>query len=362
MRRKDRRSEDQARSEAMTGKLRMAEATGKRSRGQRLATVCRDLLADALRTSADLFRIIIPISIATRLLQQLGLVDQLGVLLGPVMELVGLPGPVGLVWATAMLTNLYGGMVVFASLAPALELSVAQATILTTMMLVAHGLPVELRIAQKAGTRLRAMLLLRIGGALLLGGLLNQIYRLSGTLQQANRALWNPPAVDPAWSSWLLAELRNMLSIFLIILCLMALLRLLQQVGITDLMTRLLEPVLALLGMGRQAAPVTIIGMTLGLSYGGGLIIREARSGALSRRDLFCSLALMGLCHSLAEDTLLMMLLGGHLSGLLWGRLLFSLLAVFLIGQLIQRLPASVCDRYLFRPAPLHAQTANKEA
>lgn len=322
----------------------------------------RELLGDALRTSGELFRIIVPISLVTRLLQQVGVVDQLGTLLGPVMELVGLPGSIGLVWATAMLTNLYGGMVVFASLAPDLNLTVAQATVLTTMILVAHGLPVEARIAQKAGTRLRAMLLLRVGGALLLGGLLNQIYSLSGTLQQTNQALWSPPPVDPTWSAWLLAELRNMGSIFLIILSLMALLRLLQRVGITDLMTRLLEPVLTLLGMSRKAAPITIIGMTLGLSYGGGLIIQEARTGALSRREVFCSLALMSLCHGLIEDTLVMLLLGGHLSGIFWGRLGFSLLLVFFLGRLLQVLPAAWCERYLFRPAPVNVQRPEKGA
>jgi len=334
----------------------MSDSTASSGVAQRLFQVSRELVRDALRTSADLFKIIIPISIVTRLLQQIGVVDYLGTLLGPVMELVGLPGQIGLVWATAMLTNLYGGMVVFASLAPELNLTVAQATILTTMMLIAHALPVEVRIAQKAGTRFRAMILLRISSALLLGWILHQIYRLSGTLQQANHALWNPPAVDPTWIAWSMAETRNMVSIFFIILCLLVLLRILKKVGISDLMTRLLEPVLSMLGMGRQAAPITIIGMTLGLSYGGGLIIQEARAGGLSRKDIFCSLALMGLCHGLIEDTLVMMLLGGHLSGIFWGRLVFSLIAIFLIGKLIQRLPAQACDRYLFRPAPMMAQ------
>lgn len=309
----------------------------------------RELLLDALRTSGVLFKIIIPISIITRFLQQWGVVDQIGVLLGPVMELVGLPGQIGLVWATAMVTNLYGGMVVFASVAPGLDLTVAQVTVLTTMMLVAHALPVELRIAQKAGTRFRAMAVLRVGGALVLGWLLNLIYQLSGTLQQANQALWSPPAVDPAWSAWLFAELRNMISIFLIILSLMALLRLLKKVGITDLMTRLLEPVLSLLGMGREAAPLTIIGMTLGIGYGGALIIREAQSGGLSKRDVFASLAMLGLCHSLIEDTLVMMLLGGHFSGVFWGRLFFSLLITYLLGLLISRLPQALFERYLVR-------------
>ena len=40
----------------------------------------------------------------------------------------------------------------------------------------------------------------------------------------------------------------------------------------------------------------------------------------------------------------------------------FSLLAIFLLGKLIQRLPASVCDRYLFRPAPMTAQTSKEVA
>lgn len=319
---------------------------------KQLSQLLVELVRDALRTSAELFKIIVPISIATRFLQQWGVVDQVGLLLGPVMELVGLPGPIGLVWATAMITNLYGGMVVFASLAPDLHLSVAQVTVLTSMMLVAHGLPVELRIAQKAGTRFRAMAVIRIGGALLLGWLLHLTYQATGSLQQANQALWNPPAVDPAWTAWAVAELRNMLAIFLIILSLMVLLRVLKKIGISDLMTKLLEPVLALLGMGRAAAPLTIIGMTLGLSYGGGLIIREAQTGVLSKKDIFASIALMGLCHGLIEDTLLMMLLGGHISGVFWGRLIFSLLAIYLLSKLIGLLPNAVFERYLVRPTP----------
>ena len=333
----------------------------KKSWSRRFGATLFELLRDALQTSGMLFKIIIPISIVTRLLQQWGVIDQIAPLLGPVMELVGLPGQIGLVWATAMLTNLYGGMVVFASLAPGLDLTIAQVTVLTTMMLVAHALPVELRIAQKAGTRLRAMLILRVGGALLLGALLNQVYRLSGTLQQPNQAIWNPPPVDPSWSGWLSAEVRNMVSIFLIILALMALLRLLKVVGVTDLLTRLLEPPLKLLGMGREAAPLTIIGMTMGIGYGGALLIREAQSGNLSKRDVFAAFAMLGLCHSLIEDTLVMALLGGHVSGILWGRLLFALLATYLFGLLIPRLPQQLFERYLVRKT-IADKTGAKEA
>ena len=316
---------------------------------RRIKQAVVDIFIDALRTAGELFKIIIPISIVTRFLQQWGVVDQFGQLLEPIMRLVGLPGELGLVWATAMVTNIYGGMVVFASVAPGLDLTVAQVTVLGTMILVAHGLPVELLIAQKAGTRFRAMALIRIGGALLLGWLLHLSYVFSGTLQQPNQALWNPTAVAPTWSGWLIAEVRTMVIIFVIILGLMTFLRILEKLGISDLMTRLLAPVLALLGMSRAAAPITIIGMSLGLSYGGGLIIQEAQSGRLSKQDVFASVALMGLCHSIFEDTLLLMVLGAHVSGIFWGRILFSLVVVFLLAKLVKVLPQALFERYLVR-------------
>ncbi|MFH1730487.1 MAG: nucleoside recognition domain-containing protein [Planctomycetota bacterium] len=315
----------------------------------RVRDKARQLLHEALKTSFDLFKIIIPVSILTRMLQQLGVVAWLGGLLGPVMRCVGLPGEMGLVWATAMITNIYGGMVVFVSLAPGLSVTAAQASVLGAMILVAHSLPVELRIAQKAGPRFRVMVVLRVAGALVLGLILHGIYSWGGFLQMPCRILWDPGPRDPGWGAWAAGQARMLLGIFLIILGLLLLMKLLKRLGITALLTRLLEPVLTTLGMSREAAPVTIIGMTLGLSYGGGLIIQESRSGRLGKRDVFFSLALMGLCHSLIEDTLLMMAIGSHHSAVLWGRLVFALAAVLLLVKLLRRVPDETFDRYFFR-------------
>ncbi len=317
---------------------------------QNLLKFLQKLLNDAIRTSLTLFKITIPISILTKLLTEFGLIDQLGRALGPIMELVGLPGSMGLVWATAMVTHLYGGMIVFASLAPDANLTVAQVTILTTMMLVAHALPIELRIAQKAGTRFRVMATLRLVGAFSLGWLLFQFYRITDTLQTANQSFWSPPQQDPSWIVWLVGEVRNLLSIFLIILCLLFIMRILEKIGIISLMTKLLRPILSLLGISKEAAPLTIIGMTLGISYGGGLIIQEAQTGNLTKQDVFYSMALMGLCHSVFEDTMLMMVLGGHLSGILWARLVFALLCTALLVRLARRIPTATFNRYLVRP------------
>lgn len=156
------------------------------------------LLLETWKTSLILIKIVIPISIVTKLMNDWGIITYIGLVLRPVMECVGLPGSMGLVWATAMITNLYAAIIVFSSLASVEHLTVAQVTIIATMMLVAHALPIELRIAQKAGPRLRFMLLLRIIGALFIGLLLNQIYSRSGFLQTEFIALWNPDISDPS--------------------------------------------------------------------------------------------------------------------------------------------------------------------
>jgi len=78
-----------------------------------LAALPGDCLRQAIRTCLPLFRIIVPIAIGVRLLEMTGAIALLGQLLAPVMTVVGLPGSMGLVWATTLVTNIYGGMVVF---------------------------------------------------------------------------------------------------------------------------------------------------------------------------------------------------------------------------------------------------------
>ena len=315
---------------------------------RRVGAAAADLVTDAGGTSWVLIKILIPISIVTRILEQLGVVAWLGDLLGPVMALVGLPGSMGLVWATAIVTNLYGGMVVFASLAPEANLTVAQVTVLTTMMLLAHCMPVELRIAQKAGVRAWVLAVLRLGSALGLGLALRGFYAATGLLQRPVRVLLAAGTQDGSWAGWLQGQIRTLCAIFLIVLVLLLVLRTLKWLGITDLLTRLLEPVLTTLGMSPHAAPMAIIGMTLGMAYVGGLILRETASGRLSARDVFSAFALLSLCHSIIEDTLLMAALGAHVSGTLVARLLFAFVAIALLARGLRRLPDRSFSRFLF--------------
>jgi len=318
------------------------------------AQFLKELWQETRKVSLGLFKIMIPVVIVTKILATLGIIPYLGVAVSPVMRLVGLPGELGLVWATAMVTNLYGGLAVYGTVAAGLDLSVAQITTLTTLMLFAHGLPVELRIAQKAGPRARFILPLRIGTALAFGIIFSHACRAAGILQQASTALWQPPPSQDGWLNWGLGQFKNLGTIFLIILVLVFVLKILARLGVSRWLTRLLRPLLRLMGMSEAAAPITVVGMTLGLSYGGGLIIEESRSGRLGRQDVLSSVALMSICHSLIEDVLLMMAVGGHQLGVLWGRAVLSIVIVAIVARVIARLPEATIQRHFFRaPVPV---------
>jgi hypothetical protein len=303
----------------------------------KIAPFFKELLKDTAHTSWELLKITIPVVIITKILEELGMITVLSSLLEPVMGIIGLPGSMGLVWATALFTNLYAAMVVFATLAPDLGLSVAQVTVICSVMLVAHSLPLELTITKKAGAPFTPIALLRLLGAFVYGFILHQLSSVFQFWQEPATMLFKAEKKAESLWSWALGQLENFLLIIFVIFCIIIIMKILRVTGILGLFEKMLEPVLPLFGMSRRAAPVTVVGMVMGISYGGALIIRETNSGSMTRREVFFSLALMGLSHALVEDTLLMIALGGHWGGVLLGRVLFSLVVIYFLALLTRK-------------------------
>lgn len=82
-----------------------------------------------------------------------------------------------------------------------------------------------------------------------------------------------------------------------------------------------LRPILSVLGISRETTNLTIAGITLGISFGGGLLINEAKRGHISPRDIFVAMMLLNLLHSLIEDTLLILLIGADFMTIFWSGL-----------------------------------------
>jgi hypothetical protein len=281
----------------------------------------------------------IPALIVVRLLVWLGLVPYISMPFEPLMGLIGLPKEAALVWVTAMLTNNYTGIVVYLDLLPVMgQPTVLQATILGSLILIAHNLPVECGVCRGAGVSPLRMTVLRVGGALVYGAI---VYRAGTALNlgSGGAEFIIDLAVDPfpPWGAWLLGCLKTVAAMFLIVLALLLIMAGMRAVGLMRLFTAMLSPLMRLAGVGPKATLITIFGMLLGLAYGGGLIIAESRSGRVPPPDVYGSLTLMSLCHSLLEDTIILAALGGSLWGLLAGRLVYSVVLTAAIVRAARR-------------------------
>lgn len=302
----------------------------------------KKFISEVLRVYWTLLKVMVPAIVIVKVLDQFGATDLLAHLLSPVMNLVGLPEELGIVWAVAILTNVYAAMIVFYNLALTMEISIADVSVLGSLILLAHSLPIEGAIAKALGIRWRDTLLIRVGGALVLGVILNTFYTELNYLQQPVQLVWQPSGTaTDSIASWSLEQIQLLISIFFILLALMSLLRLLRYLGIEAILHKLLMPLLRSLTLGKEAANITIIGMTLGISFGAGLLIDEVKKGHISKRDTTLVMGFLGLCHSIIEDTILILLLGADLSAILWARLVFAIIIAACWGRLYKPVPVS---------------------
>ena len=241
---------------------------------------------------------------------------------------MGLPAELGIVWVTAIIINVYAGIVVFINVVSTLDLTVAQITVLTLIILIAHNILVESSVSRAAGVSFFYAAFLRIGMAFVAGVILSKIYLNFGFLQEKYSLVLQQQVVHSDYYSWIVGQLKNLAYIFLIICTLVVSLNFLKAIGVEKLIRKLLEKPLKFMGISPSAINIIIVGLTIGIQFGGGLLIREAKSGAINKQSILLSLSLLNLVHAVIEDTILMTILGGHISGILFFRVIFSLVVV----------------------------------
>ena len=279
------------------------------------------------------FKIMIPVSLIIKILEETGLMQYVGYALSPLMQPLGLPGEMGLVWAATMLSNIYGGLLSLSSLQPEGGMTVAQITTLSSLMLFAHTFLIEIPICVKAGCRFIPIFLIRFVSAYLFAFLTAQICMRFSLCDSPVSAI-HFTETSSSWVGWAIGEVKKYVSIALIVLSLVVLLELLERIGFLRLLEKVLSPVVGFIGISPKVIPITIIGMTLGLAYGGGLIVAESKEKPIEKRDIFLSLAFLSLFHSIIEDHLLMIGIGANAFFVFVLRFVFSVVAMLLIKYL----------------------------
>ncbi|WP_310621310.1 nucleoside recognition domain-containing protein [Flexibacterium corallicola] len=315
----------------------------------------KKLFLDSLSLFWTLLKIMVPVMVLVRAGQEIGLIDYLAKGLGPVMGIFGLPAEAALVLATGLLVGNYGAVAILVTLLPGSEFSVADVTVLLSIILIAHNMPIEQSVARKAGLSALYSTGFRLIVGLSYGLALHLFYSATNMLQYPVDLSWLPftPKLEETWVEWTLSSTSFLFSLFWIILGLIILLRAFEALKITDFLSWLLSPLLRLMGISKQATPITMIGVLLGIAYGGGLIIREAQKGKLSPKEVVLSMSFMCICHGLIEDPLIMVTFGAHWTAAFIGRFVFCVVVMIIICRVVQKLPESTFNRTFYRAPQL---------
>jgi len=288
------------------------------------------LLKESASISLKLLKIMLPISILVKIGSNFGMIDLLSKALKPLMGVIGLSGEMGIVWATALITNIYGGILVLFTLAQNNTFTVAEITIVASIILFAHSLPVELKVISETGAKPWKILCIRVSCAIISAMFLNLLFKYFNMYQDIAVFKFSLRESNPGIINWILGELKKYITIFIIIFILLTLMKILKKIGLIDWINNKFSPVMSFLGIDPGLSLTCIVGLTMGVSYGSGLIIKETKEGNYSKRDLFLVAIFISLCHALIEDTLLMASLGAKMIGIFWGRIFFA--AIFTIG------------------------------
>ena len=283
-----------------------------------------------------LFKVILPVVIVIRALELIGAIPFLAKFLEPLTSFIGIDGSLGLVWMAAILVNIYAGLAAFASLQAIFDYSVAETTILGLIILIAHSLPIEVAIAKKSRISWIFNLSFRFINAIVAGKILNLIFTKYELFNEPNQSVLQVPNELVSNFEWATLQIQNFFIIFLIIFFIISTINILKALGVWSLIINIMKIPLSYLGMSEKVANIILIGLTLGISFGGGFLIEESKKNNISKKDILLSLSFLSLCHSIIEDTILILLLGSHISGILFFRFFYTVIIILLLKILLE--------------------------
>lgn len=275
-----------------------------------------------------LLKIIIPISFATSLALYFGLIDRADFLLNPLMKWLCLPPSAAIVLITGLFTGIYGTIAAMS----VIPFSVEQMTLMAVFSLISHNILQESIVQGNSGINPFIAGCFRLMMAFLVTFICARLMGLSSSAVLAGGSLTavngRPDSFMSMLTSWSLDTLKLTLQILCIIMPLMVTLELAKIFNIIHLITKLISPLLKLMGLTRSTGMLWITATVFGLSYGAAVIVEETREKRFERHELSKLHLSIGINHSMIEDPALFLPFGLSVFWLWIPRLIAAIVVV----------------------------------
>ena len=254
-----------------------------------------------------MIKIILPISFLTAVLAWTGWLANLDFLLAPLMGFMGLPSMAALPILIGGLTGIYGGIAAMA----VLPFTVAEMTLLANFLLICHNLIQEGVVQAKSGLNPVKATLFRISAAVTTVWVMTFFIPTDPfSSAQAGAVAASAQTFDAMACEWAVSMLNLCVKVFFIIMAILTLLEIAKSMGWVMPIVRALSPFLQLLGLSEKVGILWMTAVIFGLTYGGAVIVEEARQGHISKEELEELQLSIGINHSMVEDPFLFMAFG----------------------------------------------------
>jgi len=274
---------------------------------QRIWKATKSGLPKAKKTIIWLLKMILPISLAVRLLQFTGALDYVSHALNPLFQAVGLPGESSIVFVSSVFLPLYAPI----AIASSLSLTIRQLTILGIMCLISHNTLVETAVQKKTGSNFAFIWLLRISMSFIAAFIWNWMLpqNMGKAVAMAASAL-SEQSIGPVLLLWAKGALELSIKITLIVTALMILQRLLEEFHVMDKLSKSFAPVMRFMGLSKDSSFLWLVANIIGLTYGSAILIEQVQDGKISVKDAIMLNNHLAISHSLLEDTALWVVVG----------------------------------------------------
>ncbi len=276
-----------------------------------------------------LLKIILPISFVTTLLVHFGLIYKLDFILTPIMTWLSLPASAALVLIIGLFTGIYGTVAALA----VIPFSSEHMILIAVFTLISHNLIQESIVQGKSGVNPFFAAFFRLLMAFIVTFACAKLLAVtSGTGMSSVDYSFAEQAIpfDTMLSKWGIATFKLVIQIFCIIMPLMVILNWAKTFNAIRFITRLISPVLSLMGIDRSTGMLWLTASIFGLAYGSAVIVEETETNEFTKEELTKLHLSIGVNHAMIEDPALFLPLGLPALWLWVPRLVAAMLSTWL--------------------------------
>lgn len=284
----------------------------------------KQTMKTSLQSVWIILKLVIPIYIIADILFYYNVLSYVSFIVEPFTSLLGLPPETSLSIISGMFLNVYGAV----AFAAPLDLSVHQWSILAVFIGICHSLVVESVIMKKLGfSNLYSYWLRIIAGFIVafLTALMPSSW-FSSSLTDSTFETVNYSSLSELLYNSFLNSISLTVKIIVLIVALVFIMDFIKSRNFIKESKKNVSKGFSLM-----------VGIFLGITYGGGILINEANSGKIQKRDIFYIGTFLMICHAIIEDTLLFVIFGADFTLVVVIRTISAIIISYILLLLYER-------------------------